>query len=79
VKNLQCIRPGLGRSLEGGNGNPRQYFCLGNPMDRGAWQATVHGVPSVRHELTTKPPPPFISFFRIYASKHFQNNEDRFK
>ena len=30
--------------------------CLGNPMDRGAWQATVHGTPSVGHDLTTKPP-----------------------
>ena len=36
--------PGLGRSPGEGNGNPRQYSCLGNPMDRGAWQATVHGV-----------------------------------
>ena len=36
--------PGLGRSFREGNGNPLQYFCLGNPMDRGAWQATVHGV-----------------------------------
>ena len=36
--------PGLGRSLGGGNGNPLQYSCLENPMDRGAWQATVHGV-----------------------------------
>ena len=35
---------GLGRSLGGGNGNPLQHACLGNPMDRGAWQATVHGV-----------------------------------
>jgi len=34
----------LGRSLEEGNGNPLQYSCLGNPMDRGAWQAAVHGV-----------------------------------
>ena len=34
--------PGLGRSPEGGNGNLLQYSCLGNPMDRGAWQATVH-------------------------------------
>ena len=33
-----------GRSPEGGNGNPLQYFCLENPMDRGAWWATVHGV-----------------------------------
>ena len=36
--------PWLGRSPGGGNGNPLQYSCLGNPMDRGAWQATVHGV-----------------------------------
>ena len=31
------------RSPEGGNGNPLQYSCLKNPMDRGAWQAAVHG------------------------------------
>ena len=36
--------PGLGRSPGGGNGNPLQYSCLGTPMDRGAWQARVHGV-----------------------------------
>ena len=36
--------PGLGRSPGGGHGNPLQYSCLGNPIDRGAWQATVHGV-----------------------------------
>ena len=36
--------PGLGRSLGGENGNPLPYFCLENPMDRGAWRATVHGV-----------------------------------
>ena len=36
--------PGSGRSLGGGNGNPLQYSCLENSMDRGAWQATVQGV-----------------------------------
>ena len=36
--------PGLGRSSGEGNGNPLWYSCLGNPMDRGAWQAIVHGV-----------------------------------
>ena len=36
--------PGWGRSPGGGYGNPLQYFCLGNPMDRGGWQATVHAV-----------------------------------
>ena len=36
--------PGLGRSPGGGHGDPLQYPCLENPMDRGAWQATVHEV-----------------------------------
>ena len=36
--------PGSGRSSGGGNGNPFQFSCLGNPMDRGAWRATVHRV-----------------------------------
>ena len=35
---------GLGRSPGGGHGNPLQYSCLENPMDRGAWRATVHRV-----------------------------------
>ena len=38
--------PGLGRSSGEGNGNPLQYSCLRNSMDRGAWQATVHRVTS---------------------------------
>ena len=36
----------------GGNGNPLQYSCLGNPLDRGAWQATVHGVAKSRTRLS---------------------------
>ena len=36
--------PGSGRSPGGWHGNPLQYPCLKNPMDRGAWQATVHGI-----------------------------------
>ena len=36
--------PGSGRSPGEGNGNPLQYFCLGNPTDRGIWWATVRGV-----------------------------------
>ena len=50
-----CSIPGLGRSPGKGNGNPLQYFCLENPMGRGAWQATVHGVTRVGHDLVTKP------------------------
>ena len=41
---------GLGRSLGGGHGNPLQYSCLENPMDRGAWWAAVHGVARVGHD-----------------------------
>jgi len=40
----------------GGNGNPFQYSCLGNPMNRGAWWTPVHGVTRVRYDLATKPP-----------------------
>ena len=40
--------------LEKETANPLQYSCLGNPMDRGAWQAAVHGVTKVRHDLATK-------------------------
>ena len=39
-----CSIPGLGRSPEEGNGNPLQYSCLENSMDRGGWWATIHGV-----------------------------------
>ena len=44
--------PGLGRSLGEGNGNPLQYSCLKNPMDRGAWQPTVHGVTKSQTRLS---------------------------
>ena len=39
-----CSIPGSGRSPEEGNDNPLQYSCLENPMDGGAWQATVHSI-----------------------------------
>ena len=70
VKNLPAIQetaynernvgliPGSGRAPQEGNGKPLQYSCLGNPMVRGAWQATIHGVARVGHDLATKPPPP---------------------
>ena len=50
VKSLPCnvedsaSIPGSGRSPGEGNGNPLQYFCLENPMGRGVWWATVHGI-----------------------------------
>ena len=43
--------PGLGRSPGGGYGNPLQYSCLENPMDRGAWQAKVRRVPKSQTQL----------------------------
>ena len=54
VKNLPAnagdvgLIPGSGRSPGEGNGNPFQYSCLGNAMDRGAWQVTAHGVTKSR-------------------------------
>ena len=43
----------LRRSPGEGSGNPLQYSCLGNPMDRGAWLAAVYGIAKVRHNLAT--------------------------
>ena len=43
--------PGLGRSPGRANGNPFQYSCLENSVDRGAWHATVHGVARVRYDF----------------------------
>ena len=60
VKNLPVnagdvgLIPGSGRCPEVGNGNPLWYSCLGNPLDRGAWWATVHGHKRVEHNLGTK-------------------------
>ena len=48
------FHPWVGRSPGEGDGNPLQYHCLGNLMDRGAWQATVHGVAKSRTRLSGK-------------------------
>ena len=83
VKNLSAMQvdpgliPGLRRSPGEGNGCPLQDSCLEIPMDRGAWQATVHGVARVGHDLVTKPTPSgsytqlFLSFtgFRFSREK----------
>ena len=50
IRNVALI-PRSGRSLGEGNGKPLQYSCLENPMDRGAWQAIVHGVAKSRTRL----------------------------
>ena len=51
-----ALTPGLERSPAGGGGNPLQYPCLENPMDRGAWGAAVLGVTQTGPTLVTKPP-----------------------
>ena len=49
--NLGLI-PGSGRTTGEGNGNPLQYSCLGNPMDKEAWWATIHGVTESQTQLS---------------------------
>ena len=46
------LTPELGRSSGKGNGNPLQYSCLENPMDKGAWWATVYGIAKSQTQLT---------------------------
>ena len=58
--------PGSGRYPGEGNGDPLQYYCLENLMDRGAWQTTVHGVARVGHDLVMKPPPSQVVYILIY-------------
>ena len=70
--NLGSI-PGLGGSPGEENGNPLQNSCVENPMDRGAWWATVHGVARVRHDLVTKPPPNNLSQLPTQESSPTQN------
>ena len=60
--------PGLGRSPREGNGSPLQYCCLENSMDRGAWQAAVHGVAKSRTRLSD-----FTFTFLQNLSKLFKN------
>ena len=59
--------PGSGRSPGEGNGNPLQESCLENPMDRGAWWATVHAVPKSRMRLSTAQNSPRLCFSTVDA------------
>ena len=81
--------PGWGRSPGEGNGSPLQYSCLGNPMDRGIWQATVHGVTKESdtteqlracahththtHNIVAKQCKEFLSWFRYRNAYLLQN------
>ena len=55
-----CLIHGLGRSPGEGNGKPLRYSCLGNPIDRGAWRATVHGVAKSWTQLKLQHTPPIV-------------------
>ena len=68
-----CSIPGLGRSPGEGNGNPLQYSCLENSMDKGALQALVHEVVRAGHDLVTKPSI-FIRFSRDSLTNLSKNN-----
>ena len=68
--------PGSGISPGGRNGNPLQYSCLENPMDRGAWWATVHGVAKSQSQRSTHMPPchakvdlRMVKFFKLRVTK----------
>ena len=63
--------PGSGRSAVEGNGNPLQYYCLENPMDRGAWWATVHGVTKSQTRLSAFT---FLSF-KVHNERMMLNKE----
>ena len=60
-KGVSGLIPELGRSPGGGNGKPLQSSCLGNPMDRGAWRATVHAVLRSR-TLSAPAPAPAVKY-----------------
>ena len=61
----ECSVPGLGRSPREGSDNPLQYSCLKNPMDRGAWQATVHRVIKSQSDTT------WVTEHMYIVYKHF--------
>ena len=76
-----ALTPGSGRSPEEGNGNPLQYSCMENPMDRGAWRTTVHGVTKNQTQLsnwalyyvciyTSEPPGKHIYLHKWASWKH---------
>ena len=75
VKNLPATQetsvgsiPASGRSPGGGNDKAHQNSCLENPMDRGAWRGTVHGVARVGHKLVTKQQQNYLPESLIYTS-----------
>ena len=66
--------PGLGKSPEGGNGSPLQSSCLGNPMDRGTWQATAHEVTKSWTRLSTHEQHYICEYIPKHYSCELQND-----
>ena len=64
--------PGLGRSLEEGNGNLLQYFCLENLMNRGAWWATFHGIATT---ILKRPAPSYQALQGRQLIKNINNSD----
>ena len=64
--------PGLGRSPGGGNGNPLQYSCLENPMDRGAWRGAVPGRGCKESDTTERPSAAHSAFHPL---THFEDSK----
>ena len=62
-----------------GNGNPQQYPCLENPMDKGAWQATVHGVARVGYDSATKPPLRIMFACLLFSSAIKESKKKKMK
>ena len=74
ARDLSLI-PGSGRSPGEGNGNPLWYSCLENPMDRGAWRATVYGVARVGHDWPNTLLLPLTVFSTVLAIVGVQKKE----
>ena len=71
------LTPRSGKSPGEGNGYALQYSCLENPMNRGACQATVHGVTRAGHDLATKPPPRYSVIGAAIHSSSFTGGDKR--
>ena len=66
--------PGFGRSPGGKNGDPLQYSCLGNPKDRGAWWATVHGVTNSQTQFSNWAHSQALSRLQTYLETYLKND-----
>ena len=69
--------PGLGRFPGKWNGNPLQYSCLGNPMNRGSWWATVHGVSESQTQLSIGPQFSSVQFIRLVMPDSLRPHESQ--